>query len=122
MGISERIKLLRKEEGLNQLNFGKRIGITESAICNFENGRRNPSEQTIKSICREFHVNYDWLKNGIEPKNIDSDKEMNPLLQTLKTEYNLDDLDVKIMQIYITLSSNEREAFKSFIKKMRDAD
>ena len=38
--INHRIFDLRKEVGLNQFEFGKRIGVTRSAICNYENGSR----------------------------------------------------------------------------------
>lgn len=65
MTIGERIKFLRKEKlNLTQPEFGKKIEISSAAICKIENGDRNPSEQTIKLICREFNVNYIWLVHG----------------------------------------------------------
>ena len=65
MTIGERIKFLRKEQfNLTQPDFGKKIEISSAAICKIENGDRNPSEQTIKLICREFNVNYIWLVHG----------------------------------------------------------
>lgn len=120
MTINERIKKIRKSKGLNQADFGKKIGLSESAICNYENGRRDVSELTIKSICREYRINYDWLKNGIEPMEHIVDNST--LLETLKREYDLSDIDIEIMSIYITLSKEEREAFNDFIKKIKDTD
>ena len=73
MTLQDRIKKVRKDNGLNQLEFGKRIGLSESAICNYENGRREVSEQSLVSICREFTVNYDWLKNEDGPEKPDED-------------------------------------------------
>ena len=65
MTIHERIKNLRKESGLTQAEFGARIGITFSSVSLLEKGTNNPSEQTIRAICSEFHINRDWLVDGI---------------------------------------------------------
>ena len=65
MTIHERIKNLRKDSGLPQAEFGARIGITFSSVSLLEKGTNNPSEQTIRAICSEFHINRDWLVDGI---------------------------------------------------------
>lgn len=62
--MKERIKALRKALGLSGENFGKRIGLKKVAISQVETGRTNPTEQTIVSICREFNVSEEWIRNG----------------------------------------------------------
>ncbi len=62
--IGERIRQLRKSEGLTLEKFGERIGITASSCSTIESGKSNPSDQTIRSICREFGVNEMWLRYG----------------------------------------------------------
>lgn len=62
--MDERIKSLRKSLGLNQTEFGKKLGITTSAISGYESGTRFPSDAIILSICREFGVNETWLRTG----------------------------------------------------------
>lgn len=62
--MNERIKELRKILNLSQDEFGYRLGVTNTAISGYESGRRNPTEQIIKSICREFNVNEEWFRNG----------------------------------------------------------
>ena len=62
--MNERIKELRKSLGLTGADFGNRIGITKSSVSTIESGRSNPSEQTIRSICREYGVNEVWLRTG----------------------------------------------------------
>lgn len=62
--MNERIKELRKALKLTQTEFGDKLGITHSAIAHFEHGTVNMSPSTIKSICREFNVNEEWLLNG----------------------------------------------------------
>lgn len=64
--MNNRIKEVRKSKGINlsQEAFGKRIGVTGVSICKIESGVRNPSDQSIRSICREFNVNEHWLRTG----------------------------------------------------------
>ena len=54
--MNSRIKELRLALGLNQTDFGKRIGITQSAVAGYEKGIRIPRDSIIYSICREFNV------------------------------------------------------------------
>lgn len=62
--INSRIKQLRKCEGLTLEQFGKRLGVKKSAVSLIENGKNGVTEQMILSICREFHVNEEWLRTG----------------------------------------------------------
>ncbi len=63
MGISERIKIIRTKEALKQDEFASMLGITRDWITKVETGYR-PSEQLILNICRTFHINIEWLKEG----------------------------------------------------------
>lgn len=62
--MKDRIRQLRKELGLNQTEFGERIGVKQTTIAGYETGAKNPMESVVLSICREFNVNEDWLRNG----------------------------------------------------------
>lgn len=62
--MKDRIKELRKNKKLTQAEFGKRIGVKGNTITTYENGSRVPSEAVIKSICRVFNVNENWLRTG----------------------------------------------------------
>lgn len=62
--MNERIKELRRSLGLTQDEFGGRIGITKSSVSTMESGRSNPSEQTLRSMVREFGASYLWLTTG----------------------------------------------------------
>lgn len=62
--MNERIRQLRKELDLTMERFGKKLGVTRTAISNIESGNRNLTEQMIKSVCREFNVNEEWLRTG----------------------------------------------------------
>ena len=62
--MNKRLKDLRENLNLSMDKFGSRIGVTRSAISKMESGVSNMSEQSIISICREFNVNEEWLRNG----------------------------------------------------------
>lgn len=62
--MNERIKELRIALNLTQDAFARRLGVKRNTIGNYETGNRVPSEQSIFSICREFNVNEEWLRNG----------------------------------------------------------
>lgn len=64
MTIGERIKELRKEQGLTLEQFGARIGIKANTLSQIENSKRGCSDQMALSICREFNVNEEWLREG----------------------------------------------------------
>lgn len=62
--LSERIKAVRKAAGLNQKDFGTKIGIGMSAVSLLESGTNNPSDQTLRLICSEFGISRRWLETG----------------------------------------------------------
>ena len=85
MEIRERLLLVRKSKKLNQTDFAKAIGVTGSAICNYENGTRPIGNQVIRAVCREFQINEEWLRSGVgemdspEPSSVVGD-----LIETYK--------------------------------------
>lgn len=68
MEIHDRIKELRKNTlDLTQTEFGERLGVSRSVINNIEGDRLKRPDQKeplYKLICKEFHVNYNWLVDG----------------------------------------------------------
>lgn len=62
--MKNRIREIRIEAELTQEEFAKRINLTKNFISLIENGARNLSERSVIDICREFNVNYDWIKFG----------------------------------------------------------
>ena len=75
MTSNERVRFLRTSLGLTADKFGKRLGVSRAAICNIENGNRKLTEQMIKSICREFNIREEWIRDGIEPMRNERSKD-----------------------------------------------
>lgn len=62
--MKERIKVVRKALGLNQTDFGSKIGVKQGTVAAYESGARIPLDSVIVSICREFNVSERWLRTG----------------------------------------------------------
>lgn len=65
--MNTRIREVRKTFKLTQAEFADRLGLKQNSIAQIELGNRNPSSQTINSICREFGVRREWLEDGVGP-------------------------------------------------------
>lgn len=96
--MNKRIMLLRKELNLTLEKFGQRIGVTRAAISNIETGNRKVTEQMIKSICREFNVREDWLRNGNGEmfKNLSEDEKVAAILGNIFTDKDSEIYDFKM--------------------------
>ena len=82
-----------------------------------ESGKRSFSRRTLADICEKFNVNPEWLETGEgEPYN----DAKAPTIKLLKAEYNLDDVDVQIIEAYLDLSLIERQVFKDYVKKIKE--
>lgn len=62
--LGARIAALRRESGLSQAELAKRLQISPSAMGMYEQGRREPSMETLVAIAREFGVSTDYLLTG----------------------------------------------------------
>lgn len=62
--MNNRIQQIRKSLGLNQSDFGSRIGLSRDSIANIEGGRIEIKDVVIKLICKEFNINEEWLRTG----------------------------------------------------------
>ena len=64
MTINERIKLLRKELGLNQTDFGEKIGIKVSQASYIEKAGNPVTQRVVQLICTVFNISEKWLTEG----------------------------------------------------------
>lgn len=113
--MNERMLLLRKTLRISQMELGKRLGVTGTAISRIEKGDRSLTEQMALSICREFRVNYYWLTEG---KGDMFTGTPQTVVDELAEEYNLDDLDKKIIEKYLELDSEKRHVLKEYLKSI----
>lgn len=121
--MNERIRILRKDLlGLTLEKFGERLGVKKSTLSNIESGRTELTGRMFKSICREFKVNEDWLRDGIgEPFVIPEDETaalVYDLLEGADSELYQTILD--IVRVYQQLSPESQEVLKNFCRQLAE--
>lgn len=114
MTQGERVREIRKELGLTLEKFGEKLGVKKNAISQLENGRNALTDQMVKAICREYNVNYDYLMNG-EGEMFDDLPQT--VLDELCVQYDLDDLDRTLVEMYIEMPEQVRDYLKQEIRK-----
>lgn len=68
MDFGKRLKQLRTQAGLTQLQLAERIGVTKSVVSFYELQERSPSPDVLIKLARIFHVSADYLL-GLERNN-----------------------------------------------------
>ena len=119
--IGTRIKEIRKGAGLTLEKFGAKIGITAASLSTIENGKSNPSGQTVLMICREFNINEDWLRDGTGEPFMQLSRE-----ETI-AEYvgringgNITDIDESIIKLLAETPVEEWENLASVLRLFAD--
>lgn len=62
--FGERLTQIRKGQGMTQVQMAAALGVSRSQFSNVENDNREPSDLLVKSVCREFSVDENWLRFG----------------------------------------------------------
>lgn len=85
MYFGEKLKRLRKEKNLSQIDLADKVGVTRSSIANYETGRNYPANDILTKFATLFNVSIDYLVddnfNGIPKNHI-------PVLGIVKAGYN----------------------------------
>lgn len=115
MTQGERVLEIRKALCLTMDKFGEKLGVQKSAISKIEKDRVNLSDQMVKLICREYNVNYDWLVDGEGEMFSDLPQTV---LDELCSQYELDDLDRFIVELYVGLPKDVRDGIKARAKDL----
>lgn len=63
LNFKEKLIELRKEKNMTQDDLAKKMGVSRSAICNYEKGIREPSFETLEAFADIFNVSIAELLN-----------------------------------------------------------
>lgn len=76
--MNQRIAKIRDDAGLTQEKFAEKLGVTRNFIWQLESGSRSPGDRTIRDICKAFHVDEKWLREGTgDPyREIEAEEEL----------------------------------------------
>lgn len=116
--MNERFSILLDElkaRGVKQYAVAEALGVTETSVSAWRNGRRNLTEQTIKAICREFNVNYMWLTSGDGEMFIDSDDDIMETIDRIMLGEN--EFHKNLFKTFARLDEDELLALERIIDK-----
>lgn len=115
MTQGERVNQIRKTLDLTLEKFGEKLGVQKSSISKIEKDRVALSDQMAKSICREYNVNYDYLMYG-EGEMFDDLPQT--IVDELCAQYDLNDFDKALVEMYVSLPTGSRERIKEYMKQL----
>lgn len=108
MAFAERLKELRKQAHLTQVELAKRLGIGQSSYADWERGKKKPTQENLVKIAQILDVSIDYLVGNSEEK---SDE--------------LDNIELLFRMNSKGLTEEEKELFKKelieFMKKRKEA-
>lgn len=116
--MNTRLRHLRKLLELSQEDFGKRLGVTGASISRLEKGERSITEQMVLSICREYNVREEWLRDGLGDEDspfVRQESKIAEMVSRLLEEDNpFYDLILDSMKAFDQLDTKEKQAVCNF--------
>ena len=117
--MKDRLKELRKALHLTQQKLADKLGVKQNTIAQYEMGRNEPSDAVIVSICREFGVSEDWLRNGNGDMFIPMtrDEEIASFIGGVQADVD-DTFKKRFISALAKLSTEEWKAIEHLIENM----
>lgn len=127
MKLGERIQHLRKEQGLSQEQFAKKLNIGRSTLANYEQCKRDPSYETIELIAKELNVSPAYLMDW-EDYKLGSEFEKN--VRQIAFELNKDYEELKMLLLTNSIDgegktlnyNNLLNGFKEYYAKLQTSE
>lgn len=60
--LKDNIKKARLDAGLTQIEVAEKLGVAQAQYARWENGGRNPKDETVKKLAEIFGVAFDKLQ------------------------------------------------------------
>ena len=112
MSINQRLRQVRKHFNMQQNDFAKRLGLSQTGVSWLEREGNAVSEQTIRLLHLDFHVSEEWLRTGNGP--MFSTEDDSPL-EKLCRDYAVSDCERKILELYFSFEPKRRKMVCDFV-------
>ena len=118
--MKDRFKELREALSLTQQKFADR---SRNFVAQIEMGNKIPSERTVKDICREFKVNYEWLTEGTGEMFIQN-KRKSEIADFVGSVLNgeADSFKIRLVEILANLNESEWETLQKLANALADKE
>ena len=94
----ERLRQLRMEKGMTQTALAHSLSVSKAAISTYENGLRNPPDNTLVDMAHFFNVSVDYLMTGEENPEDFSDEAAH-LAEKIRKDTGLSDALKKYFEL-----------------------
>lgn len=109
----ERLKQLRKEKGLTQIELAQSLGVSSGTVAMWETGKRKPQFETLNKLCDLFDRNLSYFVGSSDTPTTE-----------VRTEENTDQLEAwavqedyeDVLRKYILLDEFGQRAVESLIR------
>lgn len=98
MGFSDRLKELRKQARLTQVEIAEKLGISQPAYASWERGTKKPTQENLIKIAQTLNVTVDYLVGNF-------DEEI--------TTKELDNIEILFRKNSEGLSDDEKVVFRN---------
>lgn len=102
--LNERLKELRKNSKLTQIEIAKKLNISQPAYGDWERGKFEPSPEKLKKLSEIFNVSTDYLLGKSDFKN--------------PNEVDLSDFEILFRKTSKKLSDSEQKELEEDLKKL----
>jgi transcriptional regulator with XRE-family HTH domain len=112
-----RIKSLRIEKGLNQVEMGKLLGLDQGTVSKMECGENEPTAKTLRLLRQIFGVTIDWILTGegtMYTLPLDTEEEILEIID----DFNANEIfKIKVLSFCYDYKAKN---LSEFIKKKKD--
>lgn len=117
MTMGERIKQLRKENGMTQTELAEKLNVTKGTVSTWETNRRMPGFDTLEEMCTLFDRKLSYLMGeSDDPRSPALTEEEQELLGIWAVEDDLTEYALK----YARLDPYGRAAVEALIREEYD--
>ena len=111
MEFSERLKNLRKQARLTQVDVAGKLGISQQAYASWERGIKKPTQENLVKLSKILYVSVDYLLGNTENKQTSDVLENIELLFRMNSEGLTEDEKKIFKKELIKFMEERKKAF-----------
>lgn len=118
--FGKRLRYLREENDLSQIELAKTLNITSQALSQYELNKRMPDTEMVRRIAKYFNVSVDFL--------LGESDERTPA-HKIKEEYESEEAEIEELMerfnVHLNgevLTTEDKNSVIAFLKMLRDRD
>jgi transcriptional regulator with XRE-family HTH domain len=113
-GFGERLKQLRMQKGLSQVDLAKLANVNSNHISRYERGDSRPTAKYLKILADCLGVSTDYLYDGVAEDAAIADFEDREFLEIFKEAEQLEDEDKVIIKRLLKAFLNDTRLKKQY--------